>query len=228
MSRPHSSQAGFTIVEMLIATTVFSLLLLGMTAAIIQISRMFYKGVITAQTQDVSRSVIDGISRPIQFSAETVTPVHMLTTASPSAPASGVVCVGSQRYTFAINAMVTDDPTPVYAVNHKVPHALWQDNRPADCTVGVNLNNPTPSAGGKELLNQNMRLTAFNVQELVAVPGMYEVHVGVIYGEDDLMTISDTNGDGLPDSFSCINGLVGSQWCSLSELNSFVTKRIKG
>lgn len=64
----HLNKRGFTIIELLIATVTFSLILLIITGAIIQFSRVYYKGVVTSKTQETARSVADELSRAAQFS----------------------------------------------------------------------------------------------------------------------------------------------------------------
>lgn len=84
---------GFTIIELLIATVTFALILLIITAAIIQFSKVYYKGVATSKTQEVARSIADDMSRAAQFS----------TSFNGSSP--GVYCFGDKRYSFNIDTI---------------------------------------------------------------------------------------------------------------------------
>lgn len=59
---------GFTIIELLIATVIFSVILLIVTGAIIQFSKIYYKGTITAKTQEVARTIAEDMARSAQFS----------------------------------------------------------------------------------------------------------------------------------------------------------------
>ena len=52
-----SGQKGFTVLELMIATTVFSVMLLLTTTGMIQIGKVYYKGLVTAKTQDTVRSI---------------------------------------------------------------------------------------------------------------------------------------------------------------------------
>ena len=67
MSQKRAEQNGFTIIELLIATTVFSLILLISVAGILQISRMYYRGVTQSRTQETARSIIDEVGEAIRF-----------------------------------------------------------------------------------------------------------------------------------------------------------------
>jgi prepilin-type N-terminal cleavage/methylation domain-containing protein len=69
----QDKQAGFTLLELLIATTVFSVILLLAATAMIQIGRTYYKGNQQTRVQETARDMIEQISKDIQFSGETVT-----------------------------------------------------------------------------------------------------------------------------------------------------------
>lgn len=220
-----NSSAGFTIVELMIATIIFSIILLGATAAIIQVGRMYYKGVIVAQTQETSRRVMDSISRPIQFAG--TTPREVPPT-SIGGIQTGALCIDDQRYTYGINAQVNDTvPNGSYsAANHRARHALWQDtlsSANSACTA-LNLTQASPSDGntkagttGKEVLAQNMRLARFTVS---ASGNIWSIDAMVIYGDDDLLLPDGNNPTG------CGSLAQSAQWCAVSSLNTQVYKRI--
>ncbi|HUC95845.1 MAG TPA: type II secretion system protein [Candidatus Saccharimonadia bacterium] len=62
------SQGGFTIIELLIATSVFGVILLIVTFSIIFISKLYINGFVQTQTQNIAVSLSDEISRDIEFS----------------------------------------------------------------------------------------------------------------------------------------------------------------
>ncbi len=55
--------AGFTLVELLIATTFFTFILLFITAGFIQVSRTYQSGVITKNAQNTARVVFEQLAR---------------------------------------------------------------------------------------------------------------------------------------------------------------------
>lgn len=65
-------QRGFTIIELMISTVVFSLVLLAASAAIIQIGKKYYKGITNARTQEVARSTVDEIAQSLQFTNQSI------------------------------------------------------------------------------------------------------------------------------------------------------------
>src|SRR3989344_6639968 len=126
---------GFTIVELLIATSVFAVLLLLCSVALIQISRVYYKGVTTTRTQEASRNIIDDISRGIQFSGGTVTdPLPDV-----SQPGVSYFCVNNARYTYKLDTQVTDN-SPQGGLQQGY-HALAQDTTNSCGVSPPNLNN---------------------------------------------------------------------------------------
>ncbi len=68
----HQNKKGFTIVELMIATVVFTLVLLMASAAIIEVGKKYYKGITYARTQEVARSVVEEISQSLQFTSQGV------------------------------------------------------------------------------------------------------------------------------------------------------------
>lgn len=223
MKTKIDNQSGFTLIELLIATTVFSIILLTATATLIQIGRMYYKGVISSKTQGVSRTVIDDISRNLQFSSKTPTGPVQLSDEDEN-PKIFAYCIGDDRYTFVKNIKQNadadaNDPS-------QIKHVLWKDEAPANCsetTNTPNLKSETPSVNGTELLEQNMRLADFRVEAVdPSTPGLYNISITIIYGDNDL--INFTNND-TSKPVNCKGSDVGGQWCAFSTLSTQVYKR---
>lgn len=206
----YALSSGFTIVELMIATTVLTTLLLLAGATFTQISRLYYKGIITTKTQNASRSVIDDISRNIQFS-------NGQTTAG-SGNGAEVLCIGQTRYTYVKNRQIKAGTT-------SQEHALWQDKltSPGSCLVGIpNLFTANPGGiSGKELLENGMRLKSFSVTEN---SNIFYITIGVIYGDDDLLIFSPPPNS-QPET--CKGDPSGSQWCAVSELNTQIFSRVR-
>lgn len=209
------TQKGFTIVELMIATSVFAVILLGASAATTQIGRMYYKGIIMSRVQQSSRRIMDDISRPIQFAGSDVR-LSSPKTQVIGGLETGAICIGDKRFIYGINAQV--DPNAAgYTANHKAKHAMYQDELPgtnAPCTV-LDLTQGLPP--GKELVPENMRLARFNP---TVVDNVWSIDMLLIYGDDDLL-LPDPNA---PQGCKSINA--GSQWCATSNLNTRVFKRI--
>lgn len=191
---------GFTIIELLIATAVFSTVLLLCTTAMIQIGRVYFKGVTTTQTQEVVRAVIDDISRNIQFNGGAVIGT---TSGSPQR-----FCVGNKRYSYVLGSKLDA------AVQ---PHVLVVDNS-ATCASDAPQNLGAAgslSPTSRELLSPNMRL--HNLSVVDGGNGLYGVSVHIIYGDADLFD---------PITGQCTGG-AGGQFCAVSALSTVVKKRVE-
>ena len=66
-STHNKAENGFTIVELMIATTVLSVILLLASVVIIGIGNLFYKGVAQSQTQGDVRTIIDDVSQHLKL-----------------------------------------------------------------------------------------------------------------------------------------------------------------
>src|SRR3989338_4615433 len=100
----HKKDSGFTIIELMIATTVFSLVLLLCTFGLLQVARVYYKGVTGAKVQEALRNVTDNITRVIQFSGGSVVPPPANTTGG----TPFVFCIDDQRYSVVINRQLVE------------------------------------------------------------------------------------------------------------------------
>ncbi len=196
----NKQNSGFTIVELMIATAVFSVVLLLCATGMIQIGRMYYKGVTLTQTQETARSVIDEISRAIQFGGGKVI----------STP--GLVCVDTQRFTYITGRQVSDNPT-----GSKVKNALVVDTNPTCSAPSPNIDNAayTLPAGARQLVPPNMRIGYFNVED--KGDGLWKITVRIAYGDDDLLNAAYDR---------CTGPRVATQFCAISELSTTVKKRI--
>jgi prepilin-type N-terminal cleavage/methylation domain-containing protein len=194
------SSRGFTIIELLIATVVFSVVLLILTGAIIQFTRIYYKGVIVSRAQETARNVVSDISGAVQFSGKSsVTPVTL-----PSPPSAGWFCVGAKRYTFRYGIQVTS-----------TQHALVADN----CSGALPSMTTAYPAGSTatELLGDGMQLVNIGVSQ-VGSSNLYTVTLHIAYG---------ANGDlVLPAKQECQAIIRGGQFCAVAKLNTTVAKRI--
>ena len=226
MSTGIKRQAGFTIIELLIATTVFSLVLLMAVAGILQISKQYYQGVTQARVQEAARAVTDEIGESIRFSTDSITMLNLVSGGpeidASSADDTGYFCLGAKRYTFAIDRQLS--PSPSTAPDSKEQrHVLWTDQPAGGCTGPVgDLNIDQPSADGRELLSENMRLTHLELVDLgIAGVNAYRLDIGVAFGDDDLLSVDDSGK-----SKTCEGAFVGGEFCAVSNLSISVTKRL--
>lgn len=218
------NKKGFTIIELLIAMAAFTAMALIASLTILQIGKMYYKGVTSIEVQNITRSTTSAIVEQLQFSKGVVQTGGAVFGSYTPPETFQSVCVGENRYTFVINRIQDKDgihPTGHTPTEQTITHALWYDKRndlsvcpPADLGSTVLESTPAPSSvpgSGRDLLNENMRLTQFAVTEDV-VTHLVDIRIGVIYGDYDLI---DWAGDPV-----CKGSIVGSQWCAKSLLGT--------
>jgi prepilin-type N-terminal cleavage/methylation domain-containing protein len=215
MTRLSQDKKGFTIIELMIATAVFSVVLLVCAYGLLEIGRTYYRGVTASRTQETARRILDDVSESIKFNGGTVA----------TNEAGGVHCIGIKRYSFELNRMFTDS---------SANHALVSDEASdfgGSCGPGVprqGLSGGALTGSSAELLSDRMRISQFSITELIADTGLYRVTVRVVTGEDDLLV--DRNSDniinGADNPIECKNDRAGSQFCAVSELTTTVQKRI--
>lgn len=212
---------GFTVIELMVATAVFSVLLIVVTVGILQISRVYYRGITESNTQDTARRITDIIAQSIQFSGSNIT------TTDPEAEpgAAHAFCIGNEQFSYTPGYQVVDDPDPSL---HQTYHGLVQ-HTVAGCTGSTEPQDVrSPSVDGRELLEPNMRLSKLDV--LHVGPNLYRVDVRVVFGDDDLLqSPSDPDGElaaTRPDA-SCVGVTAGTQFCAVAELSTIVRKRVQ-
>jgi type II secretory pathway pseudopilin PulG len=219
----HSLTAGFTIVELLIATTVFTMVLLVCAAAIVHIGRMFYKGVITNRTQDMSRAIANDVAQSIQFGeVESDSSIfHRPGTKVYSGIQVEAQCVGGVRYSYSTSLAQGTSAG-------QIRHVLWKDrNIYSDCEpINITLADPREErlvplinvlSEGEELLGNNMRIVDFDI-----LPNgrLYAISIRIAYGDDPNLFVDPLTFD------SCIGANAGGQFCAISAFNLNVVKRL--
>jgi prepilin-type N-terminal cleavage/methylation domain-containing protein len=216
MMKMINEDAGFTIIELLIATTVFSVVLLLMTFGIIQVTNTFFKGDNDASTQRVATSVLNTLSQAVQFNGGTVS------------QSANTLCIGGQQFSYWLGYQL--EPNANGALDQKTS-ALVENT--GGCTG-------TASATGRELLTDDMRLSNLTVTCLSSATlcsstttagALYQIDVRVVYGDYDLL-YSPSQPHLLPlqaalaTDAACSGQGVGEQFCAASNISTVVSERI--
>lgn len=208
---------GFTIVELLVATLVFSVVLVLITIGVIQFNKQYYRGVTESNTQTAARAIIDDVSQAIQFSGDEIT--------SPIGSNGAVkgFCIGNQRYSYLPGWQLVDSGPD--SAKHQTTHAVVRDT-PGSC-AGLNAQDFSGNVSGTELLGPHMRVAKLDVKHVSGSSDLYTITVRVAYGDDDLLYSPSGDGAGpaAPDA-TCHYGWAGTQFCAVAELSTTVEKRV--
>ena len=216
------NQQAFTILELMIATMVFSVILLLVTTGILQIGKTYYKGALQARTQGAARNIIDEVSRGIQFSGETVaftTPLNAAATPYPQPGGKYGFCVNGVGYAYIIDRQLARSPSG----SDQVSKTLISYGTPCAGFTAQDV----ATVSGRELLGIGMRLTALNVQSLGN--NTFAVTVEVASGEPDLFSDLYKNIDGSVGTdgiFDTCKTGTGKEFCAISRLTTTVQKRV--
>lgn len=214
-NKHRRKQQGFTIIELMIATTVLSVILVMVTFVMISIGKLYYKGISQAKAQQTARSIVEDVSDRLELNDKNPydpPPTHPPTDATLTFQA---YCVGETRYSYILNRQIGSDAAT------QIRHVLWRDKTPASGCVPADLTlaNPTsdPSdTSGTELMTDRGQLAAFSVSGT----SPYQIEVLVALGEDDTLDKAGSNTQ-------CKNQ-ANNEFCATSRLITSVTKRLPG
>lgn len=229
--------SGFTIVELMIATLVFSLVLLIVTSGIMQFSSVYYRGVTDTDTQNNARAITNEITQAIQFNGGVITTTPTSPGPTPGTPYA--FCIGNQQYSYVIGPQLSTSLSLPYTS----PNVLVVRNDVASCPSQP----AQPLTGGGSVVGQELMLPSARLAQLnVTSEGndLYKVEVRVVYGDYDVLCNESVAGDCTSHSPSfptpnlntysddqymgCKDGSVsGTQFCAESDLTTTVVKRVQ-
>jgi prepilin-type N-terminal cleavage/methylation domain-containing protein len=238
MKHTRLDKAGFTIMELMIAVTIFSLLLLLSTEVLIGIAKIYDKGVNMSNTQDVARNIIQSLSSSLQYSGQQVEYSNANYFINGQPVNIEAICIGDTRYSY-----LTGFP----GTGTTWRHFLWKDimANPGTCWPLDIVNDATPSCdnfaadicsnsvagSGGEMLGSNMHLAYLSVEPATSGSGsqLYKIGVGIAYGLEDLFIANTPNSPPAYNSsihnYMCNSGS-GQQFCTTSNLYTLASERI--
>ncbi len=214
-SRLSQGQQGFTVFELMVATSVFSVILMVMTVGVLRFSRDYFKSVTTTNTQQVARSIVNDIAQNIQFG-------QTVTTGLTGGSGLQGICVGNTLYSYHVGYQVA---SAYNAAQHQAPHGLIKTVG-SSCLAATprDVNSSAPLAANEhDLLGANMRLSSLTV-----TPGAnntYSVRARVLFGDDILFLPTVTSATTNWDAEAC-GGSSGSQFCASSVIETTVQQRV--
>ncbi len=221
-------EEGFTIVELMIATAVLSVMLLIVTVLMINIGSLLNKGINQANVQDDLRNITSDIAQNVEYSDGVIfspnTPINPVTDQITIAPGVAyAICIGTMRYTYVIGTQIG---TPYNHLGATFDHILWRDTiagSSGSCTpVNLTIADPNvmsqPGTNGQELIAASSRLTEFSV----TYNSPYTITIGLAYGSSDLLTANYNS----PGTNAQCSGGTGDQFCSTAILQTTVAQRL--
>lgn len=211
--RKPNRAAGFTILELMVASAVFAVILLVVAIGVVSFTNSYYKGINSSTTQTNARTVMAQLAQAIQFGQTVQTGL------TGSGGVQGI-CIDNTLYSYLIGQEVMDT----------LPFGAHQGYHGLVVTSGVDCSSAIPSlpATGtvlptqRELLNRHVRLSALSV---TSVGSLYTIHLRLIFGDDDLLT-NQPLGAGTNWANELCSGGAGDQFCAVSDLTTTVQQRL--
>jgi prepilin-type N-terminal cleavage/methylation domain-containing protein len=227
------NQKAFTIVELMIATSILSVILVLVTAMMISIGNLYYKGASQTSLQDNIRNVVDELSQDLQLNGSA-----LITSANSHTDLPRSYCIGTTRYTYILGKQITTN-NPLGA--NQSYHVLWRDTVPAgtcpDLSSTFITSSSPPTSSGTELVSPNSMLTGFSITT-TAGGSPFTIVVNEANASSDLLcdTVSadcssismsshvwDPNA---PLGQIICKGLAGTQFCATADLTVTVSERL--
>jgi len=208
----RGNNSGFTIVELMIATAVLSVILVLVAIVMTNIGRLYFKGSNQAKVQNNVRTISSDIAQRLQLSSGQMAPADD----DGSNPVKAY-CIGTARYTYVVNEQLGGDDT-------EYKHVLWRDRVPAGtCENTIDLRSDNPGGTeGVELVTTKSRITHFTI-DFGDLGGPSVINLGLAYGDEDLFTAA-TRGTSNP---KCA-GEAGGQFCATASLTTKLMRRVAG
>jgi len=221
-------QRGFTIVELMVASMVFAIILLVITSGVVRFTASYYKGVNSWSTQTTARNVADLLAQEVEYGKGGA---YNWILNGGTVGSDQSKCIGNIQIDYKLGSQL-GKPGNVYGV-------FVSSRSPTDTTCPIYSSGMT----GKELLGTNMRVTELEVLPITSGQRtVFTIRVGVAYGDTDLLCTTSVAPNaaggcnptagalpgGWDDNFgktiTCKSG-AGSQFCAFSHLSTQVTSR---
>ena len=198
----RSQQKGFTIVELMIAISVFAVAITLITMGVLVISRQYQQGSTRTKLEAANREIHQTITQAVQFAGATPK--------TSNETYWKAFCAGTQRFVFA-NTLSTYDGTEY---NNLKP-GLYLDSV-------VNDTCPAPSVNGVDgiaLLDRNNLLpSGAKVVKFEYSSNLFSTKF--VTSDADLLNL------GAVDAINCKANVAGKEFCAVVQLQSSATRRI--
>lgn len=212
---------GFTIIELMIATTIFAVIMIITTTAIIGISKTYIQGLVESQNQNTTRRVVSQISQDIQFNNQATININGISGLGRTPLSStGWFCIGQDVYVVQLDQEILNSGDWALI---RYSSSSCPGSQPT-FTNGLPTNPPyTYNAGSvEELLTTNQQLARFSIIE---INGYYKISATVAYGNSSvLQAILPNPNDGV--NYECNTSSFSINFCSITSLTNSIEPSI--
>ena len=233
------NKSGFTIVELMIAISIFSGLLIIMVYSFLFSLDAFMKAYVSSKTQETLRNVDQSISTSINLGTNGVVylkPVQYNISNGNYTITSQGFCIGQYRYSYILSQESDSNGNYNY-VNLSIPilnHNLVQDVMTGGCNSNMSaqdLSSPLNtsaqqlSSSSKELAGNNIGILSFSLSPTYAFGNTPVYNFLATFGYGNNLNVSyDLSGN--LSSSSCPGTFHGGNFCALSSFNDYINQRV--
>lgn len=234
----REGQSGFTIIELMIATLVFSIVLIVVTVGVLKFTNAYYKGVNAATVQSTARTITDKVSQAVQFGNATLVTSDDAALAPSGANAIGTFCAGGYLFAYTRGIQYAGGTASVANAGLYMRPLAGSSSSCVKPTTSAEL------SGGEQLLSKGMRITDISLLREGANE-IYTFHITLALtpdnGGDLLCTPNDT---AIPcssvsteaDAETKLPGIAdvqckaatGNEFCAVANLTTSIQKRVGG
>lgn len=211
----HKNQKGFTILELMIAISVFTIAIMLITVGVMAIGRYYQQGATKAKLLTAAREIHSQFTQEVQYNGADVVEQHNDVTISDVnyAGTYDIVCIGNIRYLKSSDTTQTD---PNYG-------EFITDNNGQDCASST-LNKPqqllpVDSSNPSEPYNSSLAQDTKVVQFDINTSNPYTLTTRFVIGTRDMFVGNDYNN-------SCQSNILDSEFCAVISLTSTVAQKV--
>lgn len=217
MSLGRHNQSGFTIVELMIATVVLSIILLISGTVLISIGGLYTKGTTGSDLQNNARNITETLSTAAEYSGA----------ANPIANSSHPYGTVTVKSVCAAGTMISYVPDTIPTGNLST---IWQSPDPGNC-MPIDLTSAqttTASSQNIGLPHEAIHtLTAINTGTLLIPFYTIKIDAYIVTGNDQLVGYDPLHPLApLPGPTVRCNGQTGDQFCYTANLSNSVGRRL--
>jgi len=196
----YKKQNGFTIIELMIAITVFTTAIVLVTTGVIQLGRLYKHGTVRAKLVTTSREIHAQFAQDLQYSGKDV--AEALLPPLPAPSTQKVVCLGTTRY-----RVIIDASAPNYG------------DLSVEKIAGPNPCDTIPTVSTQKPLPANSRVTTFTLVPPTNSSGAYTLTTRMVTGQQDMFVADDYNKP--------CKSAPGKEFCAVVELTSVIARKVE-
>ena len=200
------SQAGFTIVELTLATAFIAFILIFMLATMVQVMSNYNKGLAVKEINQTARTVSEEMGQLIQGTdASAINTAYL---------GNGRVCLGGVSYVWNVKGATTNK----YTTGSSFTMVRVNDTAGALCSASLPAVNPSNAS---ELLSGNIWVQQINVA-VSSNQSLVDITIGLSTAAPNQPTGTD------PLLGTVCNGGKDSQYCAVATFKTTVSTKVGG